>query len=476
MNRIRLKCDALTLAHKVDILKLFNHFEIKCSELVKNWRNNNEFIASCNSDEDTDKLFDVGCTDGLLGLGYTAIMPMKLQARRSIIVKKLDDLIYDHDAEEIKNELNRCNQSFNITNVIKFPNAKIIKITFINSEMAAKSSESGIKMFMLYISCSNIFRDEYVEVKTCFKCYELDSHIASECPKEEGYVICSKCAVVGHDFKSCQSSTKCCINCKMPHSTMSFACPHRKHVVKKTKETKVGNVNTYASVSRKSDPAPPIINHDQVHESVVKSMLCLIVSAEKEKEDPGCFSSVLRSLQITNNVPEFNLGDIEMPNSFVNFACSAATNNLYPESNDTPIVATQNNVPVTSATSAASESTATPSTSLNYNNNVSSVLSNGKRTYNEPLPSTSTTECDVESSVSAVSKPVISILKSKTCPTINSKNIGKLLQDGLLAFENDRDFTMDQCLQYFKNNLLECKSAITKAKVRDFRSVRNNTK
>ena len=46
-----------------------------------------------------------------------------------------------------------------------------------------------------------------------FKCYELE---------EEGYVICSKCAVVGYDFKSCQASTKCCINCKMTHSTMSF--------------------------------------------------------------------------------------------------------------------------------------------------------------------------------------------------------------------------------------------------------------
>ena len=56
-------------------------------------------IINCMSDLDTtDKIFEPGCTKRLKGLSCYAVMPNKLKANRSIIIRKIDSHVYDHDA------------------------------------------------------------------------------------------------------------------------------------------------------------------------------------------------------------------------------------------------------------------------------------------------------------------------------------------------------------------------------------------
>jgi len=62
----------------------------------------------------------------------------------------------------------------------------------------------------------------------------------------------------------------------------------------------------------------------------------------------------------------------------------------------------------------------------------------------------------------------IPIIKKKACPSISWRNIGDHLKRGMLTFENDSNLSQKQCLEYLNENLLECKSAISKAVVKDF--------
>jgi hypothetical protein len=62
----------------------------------------------------------------------------------------------------------------------------------------------------------------------------------------------------------------------------------------------------------------------------------------------------------------------------------------------------------------------------------------------------------------------------KTAPNnITAANLEKMHRDGNVIFDETGGMTHEQCLLHFKGNLLECKVALSKIKVRDFRTTRN---
>ena len=61
---------------------------------------------------------------------------------------------------------------------------------------------------------------------------------------------------------------------------------------------------------------PPKIDYAKIHSDKVKSVMFMVVAAEKEKENSGSISEILTKLQETNNVPNFCHGEVQMPVSF----------------------------------------------------------------------------------------------------------------------------------------------------------------
>ena len=123
---------------------------------------------------------------------------MKLKAKRSILLKHIDDNIYDHTDNEIKSQTTEKQDSLDVDEIYKFLNSKI---TFISYEMGEKSLKDIKQMFSHYIPPSNVYKDEFIEEKTCYKYYKLNHHHIYECPEDRNFIVCSKCVTLGHNFK-----------------------------------------------------------------------------------------------------------------------------------------------------------------------------------------------------------------------------------------------------------------------------------
>lgn len=60
-------------------------------------------------------------------------------------------------------------------------------------------------------------------------------------------------------------------------------------------------------------------------------------------------------------------------------------------------------------------------------------------------------------------QPKVNIKKS--CPQLNSCDLENMFNDDLVYFQNSQECSTIDCLGHFRNNLLDCKTAISKAKV-----------
>ncbi len=157
-------------------------------------------------------------------------MPPELRVKKSVIIPRVDDLIYDRDTVDIGEELQNHNSSIGeeIGSIFKFPKSPTIKITFSQTILAQKCTERGLKAFSINISPHEIKLETYIAIKCCMKCYDLESRHTNECLKHNELKICSECSGEGHVWQQCQESYKKCINCGGNHSTLAMRCSKRK--------------------------------------------------------------------------------------------------------------------------------------------------------------------------------------------------------------------------------------------------------
>lgn len=66
-----------------------------------------------------------------------------------------------------------------ISSIIKFTKATIIKITFNKTDTAKNTTESGLRMS---IPPHHIRQDTFHSIKMCLRCYEMETHTKAECP------------------------------------------------------------------------------------------------------------------------------------------------------------------------------------------------------------------------------------------------------------------------------------------------------
>jgi len=189
-----------------------------------------------------------------------------------------------------------------------------------------------------------------------------------------------------------------------------------------------------------------------------------VVAAAREKEDPGCFTGVLNSLQTINKIPTFKLGDVKAP----------CLKTLVGDQS-VPHVSLDRSAPASNISLiAGGASVAGENASVSVREDI--VASDA--------PLLDTTESSVTSGISHIRSsfskgerkkfPEILIFKKKSAPTITSTNLETLFRDGNIAFENNDGLSGEKCLKLLKGNLLECKNAITKSKIKDFRTIKSN--
>ena len=76
-------------------------------------------------------------------------MPPDLKAKKSVIIPRVDDLIYEWSNVDIGEELKRQNSWIGeeLEAVYKFPNSPTIKLTFTQTKLAKKKYRGWTKSF-----------------------------------------------------------------------------------------------------------------------------------------------------------------------------------------------------------------------------------------------------------------------------------------------------------------------------------------
>ena len=459
-NKLKIKCSVVSENIRINILKIFSNFDIKCSKLVNLQNNSNECVASFHDSSDIDKVFTDECLNALSAYEASPKIPPELKAKRSVIVRNIDRYIYDRDDTEILQEINKENNSVNVIELYKFKNAKIIKLTFEKQLMANFCLEKGLKLFSLHLSPSDFQNEQHYEVKICYKCYSLDEHLAYECPKNNDYKICSTCSSSEHTYKNCTSSIKKCVNCSQNHFTMSYSCPKRREVVVKMKAstTNQGRNVTYRDAVVRENSGTSL-NPQEINDNLVKSILCLVISKAKDAENPGSFETTLNHLQEINKVPKFSLGNISLPENLFNDAAKSVSTLQSPASHN------QSQIPLNSTTSS-------PDVQLHHQRSEQVISTEPHLTSSavvQPGPSSNIVSSESETNRTNAQLK-IGIIKKPNVPSVTSRNFESLFKKGEIMFECTDNMTQQECLLFLKSksNLLECKSALSKVKIKDF--------
>ena len=253
--------------------------------------------------------------------------------------------------------------------------------------------------------------------------------------------------MVGHTYAECESTWKRCLNCELNHSAISFSCKRRKEAIIRIKEAS----------SRKTQMSPAWISPEsslarsaKSGDDIFKSLMCLMIAAASESDTAGSFEATLKELQAINDVPQFKMGNVELP------SLSSLRNAVGINMDDFGSVVGRNE-----ATTANKPIPDQPDPVAIPNGSRSSIASSAG-----PLSS--------GSSGTSRRFPTITVIKKKTAPTVTAATLEKMFSDGNILFENSVGLSQKECLAKLKGNLLECKLALSKVKVKDFRSLRNN--
>ncbi len=240
-------------------------------------------------------------------------MPHELKIKKSVIVTRVDDAVYERNEDDMIVEFSDKNNWIggDLDSIYKFPKLNTIKLTFTKTQTAKKCTEIGIKGFGISIPHFDIRQETYIPITCCLKCYALEAqHTTRECPKGPNYRICSECSSVEHLWYDCKAKEKKCINCNENHSTLAMKCPMRKMIIKEKRKKEIEKQKmTYSGITQNQ-----ITNHNQImpqqyqvpqitKEEILKINICVAHAHYANLSNPGTYSQELNKVLTANNLP-----------------------------------------------------------------------------------------------------------------------------------------------------------------------------
>ena len=310
MNKVKIKFVSGRKTNHEEFLKIISKCGVKCHK-VQDIDNDNIFVW-CNSLSDVDVLFSPSCTSALKLISCSPQLPPSVRAKRTILLRNVDDLIMKRSKSEIIEEIQTRNSWLRVADSFVFPSSPTIKLTCETNEMANNALNSGILLFNMSIPPANIAQEEYIHVTVCYKCYALEDHVTASCGKPKDYKVCSLCAATDHTYRQCTSSIKACINCGGKHGALAMSCVARKELVKAKRSTT--QKHTYAAAIKGGIKSSEYSEVTGITNDVMaKAIMCITVATLKNTEHPGSFQETLDQLLLANRLPKFNMGNIIPP-------------------------------------------------------------------------------------------------------------------------------------------------------------------
>ena len=295
--------------------------DILCSKGIhihKVFSANDGFALLTLNEEHADNVFSNEVKQELESKGFTAVIPPELRVKKSIIITRVDEEIYDRSEDEIIHELLAQNTWIDeIHTVYKFPNSSTIKVTFNQTSIAKLCTQKGLLAFRLSIPASDIKQETFVEIKTCTKCYKLEDHATKDCPRGREYKVCSECSREGHQWFQCRDETKTCINCSGNHSTMAMRCTVKKTLIKEKRKDEIEKSKmTYAGTTQSGltqhrhpvalhTPPTPIITKEEA----LLIHICVAHAHHRNIQNPGSYEAELNAVLKANKLPSIIIPD-----------------------------------------------------------------------------------------------------------------------------------------------------------------------
>ena len=264
------------------------------------------------SDEIIEKLLTTNVKDSLKKDNFEVQTPPEYVASKTIVIRNIDSMVSEVEAEELKGDLERRNDWLKVEEVVKLPNApKILKVRVKEISMAKKAIDKGLLIYNQSIPPHCIEKEIFVQLSPCYKCYRYN-HKTEDCPTPD-ITLCSECASNSHTFRECNNQYKKCINCGGSHRTFAARCPTRKSLIKdKAKEIRERSRSrsrsrprettvTYAEAASKGKIESSNVMTRDEHIKITSSITYGLMM---EGILPGSFQETVEEMYRLNNLPK----------------------------------------------------------------------------------------------------------------------------------------------------------------------------
>lgn len=307
MARVKIKIQSPSPQNKTNLVRILSSHDVYASSIIDV---RDGYVVITESIQEIDKIFTSTTFQDLQSHGFAPVLPPEVRTQRNVLLFNLDNHIKDNTEEKIIQEIYNNNEyaENEIDTIFKFPRSRIMKISFKRAETAKKATEQGLKMFHMRVPHYNIKREEYTPVQTCFKCYELESHVTSKCPKARDFMICSECSSEDHTWQRCPSSIKKCINCHGDHRTLAYKCPTRRQIMDEKRQGKNKQpTQSYAAAASTSIPHQPTLSQPDLVCMYQKTIIAFFTAALASDDVPGSFNQKVKQVLQANGIPDFNI-------------------------------------------------------------------------------------------------------------------------------------------------------------------------
>ncbi len=309
MARVKVKSDDTSPEQRILLLRTLSENVIHATTIITV---QDGFIVLTRSAEDVHNIFQRKAHNVLSTHRFHPVLPPELRAKRTTLIFNTDEYILNYTEKETEEELLSENQWMEegIETIFKIPRTKILKITFKETAAAKKATENGILGFHMSIPPNSIKLEEYIPIQACLKCYAIEEHPTSKCPKPQEFKVCSECSSNDHTWRECSASNiRKCINCKGEHRTLANKCPQRKKALEEKRQQLKNNnsTKTYSNVtSANKSMAPlnlPASTPTIEKETAAKLMACLMHAYLINSTNPGTYNDEFNRALKLNNLP-----------------------------------------------------------------------------------------------------------------------------------------------------------------------------
>lgn len=104
MARIKIKCRPNSKYKKLKLIEILSREDIKISRIIPP---NDGFAVLTINEHFADCIFKTETKQELAHQNFTPVMPPELWARKSVIIPRVDDIIYQKSEHDIEEELIR---------------------------------------------------------------------------------------------------------------------------------------------------------------------------------------------------------------------------------------------------------------------------------------------------------------------------------------------------------------------------------